>query len=469
MEEEIKDLVTDLNKKAARVTALLEFYKPEKFPPSVLNMQKTEWLAKVETAYTDLMEALFILKDFMDDAKEYDDLVNGITAKVNSFTLDYTMKILDLNTDTSLSRESSTTSASVTEARKAAASIAVDVEKINLDTGKLSEEIKAVDVEEADDHEVSVVMGSLGDWSKRSREIQNQLYSVKKLVMEYSLDEGLLQVPEAAVAKLSSDLDKLVEDAKYEDSHRCLFSLSGTESSKVPYPSFSGGFDEDFSKFVTELEDVFKSNKVRRADKVKMLRGCLKGFPKTLVPENTKEIETALGTLDGMYGDVSRVMNAKMDQLKNLGKFPKPGSKTAPHLRAQIQWLLEIELLLGELVQLSTINQDLYCEVFKPSTMRELKSVFPYAMCEEMAETVVGDCKKKMEMLQIYIVGKRKIVQKLLGDTDTPGIATTTLCSRADRTGIGGWDDEDEDCVTGSLDLDPNDPDDYFFLLMMSD
>ena len=53
MEEEIKDLVTDLNKKAARVTALLEFYKPEKFPPAVLNMQKTEWLAKVETAYTD--------------------------------------------------------------------------------------------------------------------------------------------------------------------------------------------------------------------------------------------------------------------------------------------------------------------------------------------------------------------------------------------------------------------------------
>ena len=37
--------------KAARVTALLEFYKPQKFPPAVLNMQKPEWLAKVETAY----------------------------------------------------------------------------------------------------------------------------------------------------------------------------------------------------------------------------------------------------------------------------------------------------------------------------------------------------------------------------------------------------------------------------------
>ena len=90
-------------------------------------------------------------------------------------------------------------------------------------------------------------------------------------------------------------------------------------------------------------------------------------------------------------------------------------------------------------------------------------------MCEQMAETVVGDSKKKMEMLQIYVVDKRKFVQKLLGDTDTPGTATTTLCSRADRTGIGGWDGEDEDCVTGSLDLDPNDPDDYQFMLMMPD
>ena len=73
-----------------------------------------------------------------------------------------------------------------------------------------------------------------------------------------------------------------------------------------------------------------------------------------------------------------------------------------------------------------------------------------------------------MESLQNFFMKKRNFVQQLLRDSVTDSNETTNS-NHADRTGIGGWDDEDEDCVRGSLDLDPNDPDDYQFMLMMPD
>ena len=433
-------------------------------------------MGKVEDAFTDLTAALYNLKTVTKavavDITEYEELVRDITAKVHAFTMDFSMKILSINHGGSESPgESSSHSASSRvneEARKAIANVEVDVEKLNLDTKNLSDDLEKVDVNEADNYDVAVVVRSLDGWKRRFREIQNQLFGIKKLVRAHGLDEDLLEGVETAVNKLGDDLEKKVADAEYEDYNRCLFSLSTVDSAKVPYPSFSGDVHEDFLQFEREVKDCMKTNKVLRDDQVKTLRKCLSGVPLSLVPEGQTDISKAFSDLNKMFGDASQVLQFKMDTLHSLGKFPNPGSKLPAHLKAQLKWLTETEILLADLFVLSSKSTDFYCEVFKPSTLYKVKSFLPYKMCEEIAEMSDGDAKEKMESLQNFFMKKRNFVQQLLRDSVTGG-SKTTHSNHADRTGIGGWDDEDEGCVTGSLDLDPNDPDDYQFMLMMPD
>ena len=476
MEASIENLVADLQMKLARVKGLLEFYNPQIFTAAVLNLHKDVWLGKVETAFTDLTAALYNLKTAAKavedndlvalDTTEYEELVRDITAKVHAFTMNFSMKILSINHGGSESPAAAV--GAHEEARKAIANVEVDVEKLDLDIKNLSHDLEKVDVNEADNYDVAVVVRSLDDWKKRFREIQNQLFSIKKLVRAHGLDEDLLQGAETAVDELGDDLEKKIADAEYEDHTRCLYSLSTVDSAKVPYPSFSDGVHEDFPKFECEMKDCMKTNKVLRDDQVKTLRKHLSGVPLSLVPEGQTDISKAFRDLNKMFGDASLVLQSKMDLLHALGKFPKPGSKIPAHLKAQLKWLTETEILLADLFVLSSRSTDFFCEVFKPSTLHYVKSLLPYKMCEEVAKVSDGDTKKKMESLQNYFVVKRNFVQQLLRDSVTGG-SKTTHSNHADRTGIGGWDDEDEGCVTGSLDLDPNDPDDYQFMLMMPD
>ena len=198
METSIENLVADLQMKLARVGGLLDFYNPQMFPAPVLNLHKDIWMGKVEDAFTDLTAALYNLKTVTKavavDITEYEELVRDITAKVHAFTMDFSMKILSINHGGSESPGESSSSSSHSassrvneEARKAIANVEVDVEKLNLDTKNLSDDLEKVDVNEADNYDVAVVVRSLDGWKRRFREIQNQLFGIKKLVRAHGL------------------------------------------------------------------------------------------------------------------------------------------------------------------------------------------------------------------------------------------------------------------------------------------
>ena len=72
-----------------------------------------------------------------------------------------------------------------------------------------------------------------------------------------------------------------------------------------------------------------------------------------MVSIHLKDIKAALGMLSAIYGDSSRMMRAKKAKLVALGKLPKPGSKVASHFALQIDWYLQMEVLIEGLQKLA--------------------------------------------------------------------------------------------------------------------
>ena len=71
-----------------------------------------------------------------------------------------------------------------------------------------------------------------------------------------------------------------------------------------------------------------------------------------------------------MYGDPSRLVHARKSKLIALGTLPKPKSKYPNHVKQQIEWLLEFEILLNDLFELAKQNSDCFCEVYNTSILK---------------------------------------------------------------------------------------------------
>ena len=272
------------------------------------------------------------------------------------------------------------------EARNAAAAIEVDVEELQVAVKSLLREIRMTeDVGAAGDHEVVVMMQSVSPWRKRFRDIQTKYFLIKKKVIQFQLDQQILEDAQTAVCDLETELEEKIADLEYEDGQRKLYSLSKEKPGNVKYPSFSGQDSEDYPRFEHEVKSAFESNQVAMKDRVKTLRECLHGDALTVVPKDLKSIEKAFSNLSTRFSDATRLMRHMMDTLTELGMFPKPGSKAPSHLRAQLKWLVQVDQLLTDMFDLARKSSDLYCEVYKPSTLHKFKKLFPYRMCETMS------------------------------------------------------------------------------------
>ena len=89
----------------------------------------------------------------------------------------------------------------------------------------------------------------------------------------------------------------------------------------------------------------------------------------------------------------------------------------------QLDWLMQLELLLKDVFELAKLSEDSYCEFYNPTLLRSIKSFFPYTMCEELSKELSGSTKDKMEQLYDYIVSKRSTVQDMFKDSDVAVVA----------------------------------------------
>ena len=147
------------------------------------------------------------------------------------------------------------------------------------------------------------------------------------------------------------------------------------------------------------------------------LRDCLQNQPKTLVHDNLTDVDEALGILQSMYGDPSRLTIARKSKLVAIGQFPKPESKLPIHVKQQVEWLLKFELTLKDLFELATQNSDCFCEVYNTSMLKSIKGLFPYEIHHKFSN-FSGPAKDVLVKIYDYAVEMRQSIQNMMSDLD---------------------------------------------------
>lgn len=188
-------------------------------------------------------------------------------------------------------------------------------------------------------------------------------------------------------------------------------------SAKVPYPSFSGKSEEDFDKFRKEINVAIKTNQIKRSDQVRVIRDSLSGQPKTMISANLDDVDKAWKILSEIYGIAGRLVKAKKDKLIVMGSMLKPDSKLPRYVRQRVEWLLELNLVMKDLSDLAKTNMDCYCEKYNDSTIKKIKSFFPFTIHSKMSG-FEGSSKEKFEQMSDLVEMLLKSSRSLLADVD---------------------------------------------------
>jgi hypothetical protein len=186
--------------------------------------------------------------------------------------------------------------------RSAEADVTVDAEIIATEAKKLSKEVnKFPDWGDASNEEIEAAMNNTEEWTKRCNRIREKVFSIKRNVLKFNLSDMQLKVSTALVNTLESEMCMAIDNIKFEDNKRCLYSNSKSKATDVKLPTFDGNHFDDFMKFKKEMLNGFKSNKIKKDDQIKKLRECLSGTPKTLIPKGMESVEDAWLILRNMY------------------------------------------------------------------------------------------------------------------------------------------------------------------------
>ena len=441
------DMAKNIASAASKLNACLMMYNPDKFSPEILRKNEDKWTKSVDEAFSNLLEAfsplffdeLWVGTVLEEQKKSHESFMNQFGDKVNDFTMCYQTKVLTLQPaapppappaatagDATSSSSGDTSGAGAESAnaraqRTAQVDVDIDLEKLHDDIKYLRAEVRKVsDWEAAPAHTIEVAMSKTDGWKKQMRVIKDTLVSVKRNVRCHELDEDQLVAAEGAVHTLQSEVDLAIENCEYEDETRCLYSLNEDRVSLVKYPKFGGGYNEDFLKFQREMMDCFKKNRVSRDDQVNTLRSNLNGYPKSLVPEDLQNIDIAWKDLKEMYGDASRVMKSKKAKLLAMGIYPKPGSKSPHHLRKQLQWLMDMKILMRDIIQLTETSEDLRSEFYNMTTLKAIKGLFPYSILDKLQDEPRGSTRIEMESIYYYVSNRGDKLKKMLRDIEEP-------------------------------------------------
>ena len=202
-----------------------------------------------------------------------------------------------------------------------------------------------------------------------------------------------------------------IDQVKEEDSNRCLYSLAKSKTATVKLPVFAGTQAEDFSKFRREVEKGMKINRVRKYDQVSKLRECLRLDAKELIPSTMDDVEEAWKILDKRYGDPSRVMAARKQKLRVLGKLP-PCGKDHESLKNQVQWLIKLETTLSDIIELASSNLDMEYEAYNGKMIGTIMNLFPVNMVDKLV--FEGTYQFKVQKMKEFAEKLRETKQEIM-------------------------------------------------------
>ena len=237
----------------------------------------------------------------------------------------------------------------------------------------------------------------------------------------YNIDDAKMKSCQALFKAVECKMETVMERIKFENDSRCLHAFSKGKTAAVKLPTFSGGADEDFSKFKRDVIKGFKTNKVRRDDQTRTLRECLVGHPKHLIPIAMINIEDAWNVLISIYGDPSRVMAAKKKKILEMEEFPKD-KNSAKALKKQVEWLMLLKITLQDIIELGDDDEEMQKEAFSGSMITAVRSLFPFKYLAAISK-LKGTGREKMFKIVEYVVDLRENRQEMMKSADqTTGV-----------------------------------------------
>ena len=218
------------------------------------------------------------------------------------------------------------------------------------------------------------------------------------------------------------------EAIKSQDDIRELYSNQASPTEKLSYPSFSGQESECFQDFEEKLVKVLKNNKVRQDDKVDKLRSCLSGKAESLVPKTQKSFDNAMEALRKAFGDPTRLMRFRMQELKKLGKLPRSNKSGAV-----VEWFLSLEVIVQSLLDMAkradeANNFDVVHTLYSIDLIRTIASLFGQLQGKDIIKATQGcSGRARLKKVQSVIVNFRTESQdwSLIQELTEPGSSVT--------------------------------------------
>ena len=226
-----------------------------------------------------------------------------------------------------------------------------------------------------------------------------------------------------------------------EEKGRGLYSLDQSKGEVLKYPSFSGDPGQDLVKFREKMLYRFKRNQVCKKDQLEKLRETLKGQALRLVPDSMKSIEDAWAALQDAYGDPSRVLQHRLDNLRKMGDLPPDSVRGVPNFEMRVEYLLKFEGIVIDIIELGKSDDDLYLLSFNANTVAEVVNKFPNSMVLKLNK-LPGKGKDRMINILEKIKDFRADAQSLQKTRSLN--SSTNLPSRKERDDRGGRDKRDD-------------------------
>ena len=207
-------------------------------------------------------------------------------------------------------------------------------------------------------------------------------------------------------------INNLIVNLKHEDEERELSTLVPKKSEKIKWPVFSGKPGESFFKFKEQFLKTARQNQTNKEDQFSKLRENLKDFPLTLIPDNMNDVDKAFQRLNDTYGDPQKLVNFELKKLEKLELFPNSDDGSySLGTRAQAEWLLNIETISTELINMATADdadRNIQRSVYGPQTTSLLLNRFPLVLKQKLISAA-----KSEPLKEKLVVFKEKITTRL--------------------------------------------------------
>ena len=411
---------------------LLEIvYHPDNYDASVLVANKEEFINEVKTAYKELATftagVITNVASSTVDKTVAQDFLSSSGREFSAFLNLYSRKCLQVQNRESLDPNQDRSNSGSDISARSEAEEKARLAKVDrdIDIVKMSDAIDGlrleVNVEDdwstADSNRVEIAMNNIASWRKKLSFVKNKFWDIQRNTEAYNLDEEELARTEITLNTIVGETEAAIEKIQGEDCVRCLYSgLDKSKVSPIKYPTFSGSLSEDYTKWEKETRDTLVKNLVRTEDKPKVVRSNLKGEALKLIPDNIVDVEVLFSALRDIYGEASRVMRRRKDQLQALGEFPliKGKTRVPSQVHKQVEWLLAAEMILDDIVELAKESPDLDRGAYNPDALKEYLEVFPMDTSTKLSK-VTGNTETMVKtLLEIHVKDKRKELQETL-------------------------------------------------------